>query len=406
MAMTESVCGDGPALGSAIEAPLLPPGRDLQGLGPDAKPGRRRRLWQLSPQAHELLLGMSFPPEVLRREAARQLGQMHRRRCTLDGSDADVLYAVVHDMARRNPLSEAIHKRLDEQHALAVRRLGALREIEALQAAWAGALDDDTVPAALWALLTHPFGESLETAALYDARSWVFAHGRRSVALRRSQQEAQARLLEDRRRADELQVRLDAQRRQSDLQHEQALAEIAQLRGELARLRSAGQQLTTPRASPVPLPRHAQAGLAVPPVTCPQAGAPLAQSIGMRRAPAMEGRSASAPSVEVLGRRVLCVGGIQHAVARYRDRVEQLGGRFEHHDGGLEDNVHALDARLGRADVVICQTGCINHEAYHRVKRHCDRTGTPCVYLDRPSLSRFDRALASPRGRSESRPGT
>jgi hypothetical protein len=56
--------------------------------------------------------------------------------------------------------------------------------------------------------------------------------------------------------------------------------------------------------------------------------------------------------------------------------------------------VQGLDGQLQRADVVICQAGCINHEAYHRIKRHCDRTGTPCVYVQRPSLAHFDRALA------------
>ena len=90
---------------------------------------------------------------------------------------------------------------------------------------------------------------------------------------------------------------------------------------------------------------------------------------------------------------MLCVGGIQHAVSRYRGRIEQLGGKFDHHDSGIEDNVHALDGRLARAEVVICQAACINHEAYQRVKRHCDRTGKPCLYLERPSLSRLERAL-------------
>jgi len=93
------------------------------------------------------------------------------------------------------------------------------------------------------------------------------------------------------------------------------------------------------------------------------------------------------------GRHVLCVGGMRHAVARYRARIEGLGAHFEHHDGGLEHSVQVLDGRLRRAEVVICQAACINHEAYHRIKRHCERTGTPCVYLERPSLSRFDRAL-------------
>jgi len=105
-------------------------------------------------------------------------------------------------------------------------------------------------------------------------------------------------------------------------------------------------------------------------------------------------RPAAAPPA-VDGRRVLCVGGIRRAVARYRSAVERLGGGFEHHDGSVEDGVACLEGCLQRADLVICQAGCINHEAYQRIKRHCARTGKPCLYLERPSLARFDRALAT-----------
>ena len=102
-----------------------------------------------------------------------------------------------------------------------------------------------------------------------------------------------------------------------------------------------------------------------------------------------------APQQQIAGSNVLCVGGIRHAVGRYRIRVERLGARFEHHDGGIEDCIQGLDGRLRRADVVICQAACINHEAYHRIKRHCERTGKPCLYLERPSLAQFDRALSA-----------
>ncbi len=45
--------------------------------------------------------------------------------------------------------------------------------------AWVKALTDHTMPAALLVLPTHPLGATLETAKLYDARAWVFAHSRR-----------------------------------------------------------------------------------------------------------------------------------------------------------------------------------------------------------------------------------
>jgi hypothetical protein len=125
-------------------------------------------------------------------------------------------------------------------------------------------------------------------------------------------------------------------------------------------------------------PTRSDVGTAVPTdAQATQDGAP----------PAVERPAHSTP------RHVLCVGGVQHAVPHYREHVERLGARFEHHDGGLEDSLPRLEGHLSRADLVVCQAGCINHEAYHRIKRHCARTGTPCVFLERPSLSRFEAAL-------------
>jgi len=91
---------------------------------------------------------------------------------------------------------------------------------------------------------------------------------------------------------------------------------------------------------------------------------------------------------------VLCVGGRSGNLANYRDVVERVGGRFTHHDGGVEDNVSVLDANLAAADLVICQTGCISHNAYWRVKDFCKRTGKQCVFVENPSASSLERGLA------------
>jgi hypothetical protein len=385
---------------SAISTPAL---QDTTlGAASDAAqpPPRRRRLWQLPVQAHELLLAMSFTPDTLRRETARALGQMRHGVCILKGSDVDVLYSVLPDMISRNPLSELMHKRLDERHTLAVRRVAKLREAEALRAVWAKALDDDDMPACLWALLTHPLGAALERAALYDARSWVFAHLRRSLAANQAHAQAQCQALQAQQQADELRARLCAQQQQAAHALGKAAAEVARLNGELARLQqpASGQALLVNPKQAAKTPR----GMQMPKVSArnsARSASPPAQSAALKFPPLPLRDNPAAPATQpitVHGRRVLCVGGIQHAVARYRGRIEKLGGQFEHHDGGLEDSVQALEGRLSRADFVICQAACINHEAYHRVKRHCERTGTPCVYLDRPSLSRLDRALVQP----------
>ncbi len=73
-----------------------------------------------------------------------------------------------------------------------------------------------------------------------------------------------------------------------------------------------------------------------------------------------------------------------------RRRIWELA----HHDGGLEDRHSVLDASLAAADLVICQTGCISHNAYWKVKDFCKRTGKRCVFVENPSTSSLARAGA------------
>ena len=69
--------------------------------------------------------------------------------------------------------------------------------------------------------------------------------------------------------------------------------------------------------------------------------------------------------------------------------IEQAGGRFLHHAGG--DDAAALEAGLVAADLVICQTGCVSHDACWRVHDHCQRTGKQCVLVDQPQAMHFVR---------------
>jgi hypothetical protein len=62
--------------------------------------------------------------------------------------------------------------------------------------------------------------------------------------------------------------------------------------------------------------------------------------------------------------------------------IEQRGGRLMHHDGGLEERLHCIDA----ARFVICQAGCISNNVCWRVKEQCKRTGKRCIYMKRWAL--------------------
>ena len=81
---------------------------------------------------------------------------------------------------------------------------------------------------------------------------------------------------------------------------------------------------------------------------------------------------------------VLCVGEDAMALMLTRKVVEMAGGRYLGHCGGEGADGETLEASLVAADLVICQTGCVSHGAYWRVKDHCTRTGKQCVLVDKP----------------------
>lgn len=81
---------------------------------------------------------------------------------------------------------------------------------------------------------------------------------------------------------------------------------------------------------------------------------------------------------------VLCVGEDAMALMLTRKVVEMAGGRYLGHCGGESSDGDTLEASLVAADLVICQTGCVSHGAYWRVKDHCTRTGKQCVLVDKP----------------------
>ena len=376
----------------------------------------RRHLWDLPATAHDLLLAMGLPPLVMRRTLQQAMGRVRGARCVIQGSETDVLYSAVHDLGQRNAVSEALERALQRAHGQAVAQMSRLRDAPALRAAWVAAWRQGdvpgNVPGALWALLTHPLGPALQDAALRDARAWVFEMARHGLNCRRTTQATDLR-------ADQAEAENQRLRLRMAAHHGEHQAQVAGLQAELIRLRGEGMRLqdTLARhtlasaAGPVEAPCGAQKA-AVQTGPAAPAGAPPPPSSHSLHSPhsphsapspppppsAATNASAKAASagICVSGQRVLCVGGMPGAQARYRAIVESAGGRFAFHDGGLEDNVQRLGQQLLAADVVVCQAGCLNHEAYKRVKSLCQRLDKPCLYLKRPSLTQFADTLRAP----------
>jgi hypothetical protein len=160
-------------------------------------------------------------------------------------------------------------------------------------------------------------------------------------------------------------------------QHEERMAvmlrALQQARGEVERLRGQLEAANEPveAVDGVPVPGHkAPQDTYAPKAPAAGRGAPLADQA------------------------VLCVGGRTASVPLYRRLVEDQGARFLHHDGGEEHSASQLESTLAAADLVICQAGCVSHNAYWRVKDHCKRTGKRCVFVETPSRAALERALA------------
>lgn len=88
---------------------------------------------------------------------------------------------------------------------------------------------------------------------------------------------------------------------------------------------------------------------------------------------------------------VLCIGKDESSTSVAQMEVERAGGYFLHHDGMDSEDENALEASLVAADLVICQTGCVSHNAYWRIQDHCKRTGKQCVLVNQPRAMHFVR---------------
>jgi hypothetical protein len=375
-------------------------------------------VWELANHAYCPVIGVCLPIAALRRLVDKQLGG----RALAD--DYELHCGVIADCKQRTPMAEAVQRELDRRYAGALQASARTKTGEALAAWWSESLNGKDVAGALWATLTHPRCDTLlEERVLRDIHMLQHQVGaadradqrrlaelteanerlaRELVALQqRSTQQAaeQARKLEQT-QAQALQLRAELISRDTtiaalreELQRRDAAEPGLKSRFELARLNE--RQLERIRTlerelaqSQIEAERGRQRAL--------ELETSLAASHGNSGDdPLDDGKWSNPPAPQLNERAVLCVGGRQASVPVYRRLIEDTGGRFLHHDGGEEDNVAKLDSGLAAADLVICQTGCISHDAYWRVKDHCKRTGKRCLFVDNPSTSSLRRALCT-----------
>lgn len=395
---------------------------------------RRRRIWELSPHAQCPVIGVCLPLPLVRRLANKVLGG------ETQATDYELHCGVNSECKLRNRLSLTVNKALDQRYERAVRDSRTLRSTEELARWWdTGSASGHNLPGVFWATLTHPrCTPALEESVLQDVHMIQHQAG---AADRADQGRMESLLAENRVLARELAAAQQRVTRMSDesarrIEHLQAElmkvradligrdtvvaslwdelrqleADVPGLRSRTALTRQVAEQIERlqdleralmrsrhdaererHRAETALAELHGlrQARSGAAEAAPPRTPSPTSTTSATPTAPA----GPATPAPVLADQAVLCVGGRGGNVPAYRHLLEQEGARFLHHDGGEEDNAARLDHTLAAADLVICQTGCISHDAYWRVKDHCKRTGKPCLFVDNPSRSSLQRAL-------------
>jgi len=387
---------------------------------PVARLGRRRKLWELPHAYHCALIGTCLPVPEMRRLAPHSGYEVSKM------SDYSLHTVIVGYCENRCALSEAIQHFLDKRHARTIARFSPVRTAAEIACAWREALAvGDDIPGALWAAWTHSatddeLGREIHgdihmlshqagAAVRADLRQ-LEQHKHEATqlrgevdALRRGMSEAQhahARTLTTLRRDLAAAEQRAARHERSDLE----LAAAARERKEHRDLQQRAAALAT-RAEVLDewntanARRAAQLELDLVDTRAELAAAEeaLARVLSMPgEGPGTAGCERDCPlEAELAGRCVLCVGGRSGLVDGYRKLVEDRGGSFLHHDGGQEESLHRIDAAIANADAVVCQSACISHAAYWRLKDACKKLGKPCVFVRSPGVGSFARSLSA-----------
>ncbi len=376
---------------------------------------RRRRLWELDSRNHCPVVGVCLPIPVLRRVVNKTF-----RGHNID-KDYELHSGAVSECHSRTALAEGMQRELEQRYIVTIRQAARIKTTQDLATWWAGASQKD-LAGPLWATLTHPrCSAELEQQVLGEVHMLQHQVG---AAQRVDQKRMDALMEENLVLGREL---ARAQQRNTQIASENAArqalqqGQIMQLRASLitrdTRVAALQEQLRQLEETiPELTNRFKQAGelqrqteriqtLARTLLLAQQENERLgrlmeAQASDFKRRLAQLGEGAqpldidqTQPTPRLEDRAVLCVGGRTASVPLYRHIIEGVGGRFTHHDGGEEESLTKLDTTLAAADLVICQAGCISHNAYWRVKDHCKRTGKQCLFVENPGAASLKRAL-------------
>ncbi|MBC3937086.1 DUF2325 domain-containing protein [Undibacterium sp. CY7W] len=368
---------------------------------------RRRRIWDLPHECHCPVVGVCIPLTNLRRLINKALNGQNL------ADDYEIHVGAVAECGRRNKVSELIQQELDQRYNRTIQQFRLAKTQDAVVRLWIDAIHIGDVAGAFWAALTHPRCDTTLQEGLcrdmhmlqHQAGASVRADLSRFNALIEENalltrelgrvQERSTRLMTE--KSNEIE-RLNTQLTQIRAELIGKDSSIAFLSADITALKTSIPDLDTRKRLLYKLDQMTERQTELE-TSLREAQVQLAEFTKSKDSE-HKNTELLEPVIQVIPitlylqqKNVLCVGGRSGNVSNYRDLIERVGGRFAHHDGGVEDNQNLLDANLAAADLVICQTGCISHNAYWRVKDFCKRTGKRCVFVENPSTTSLARGL-------------
>ena len=383
---------------------------------------RRARLWDLRDRYLCPLIGTCFIVD--------ELARLARRHAFLaDTRDEYALHVeAVGHAGSRNLVAEDMQRHLDRKYAGYLARFDRVKCSDELLAFWKAHFANGEVAGPMWAALTHRAADEETRHAVYadvhmlshQVGAGLAADARRLGWLSRRNEDLAAKLESSRAGvadAESALRRLGVELKTARAAEAAARADTAELRGRLAAFESGtamvdmGRRLMQLTASNGQLLAAAERGRTLDGTLkeAQDAAVRLARErdqIGAERDAlerlllAGEAESGDCDSQcegcenRAAGRCVLCVGGRTALLTQYRALAQRLGIRLIHHDGGQEESLSRLAELINGADAVLCPTDCVSHTAYYKLKRHCKRTGKPCLLFKGAGVSGFAVALA------------
>ena len=385
-------------------------------------PARRKKLWDLEDKHHCPIVGTCVPMIELVRFA---------RRFDFKGSLTDEfalhVEAVQWSMSR-NEVAEALHKHLERKYEGDVKRFERAKTDADVRALWKEQLARGEVAGPLWAACTHK-AASAETRHIVYADIHMLSHqvgagqaadSRRLTQLEQEsarvkgalEQERQERVIAEtvfRERIRQLEEQIATGRAESaefkEIRERLAAFESGTAMVEMGRrlmglelaneqMRSAAQRSRELEGALKAL-REELAGVAGERDLLATERDALERVLLTSESGVGTDTQPCAVCDQVAEERcILCVGGRTALVSQYRALAERLGIRLVHHDGGQEEALSRLPDMINGADAVICPTDCVSHAAYYQLKRHCKRSGKPCLLFKGSGVSSFAVALA------------